>query len=139
MRTGITITLLATLGVASVVAAAAMETARAQSSAGDAARGKAVFERCAACHSLDEGGKEPSDGPSLKGLFGRKAGSRDDFRYSAAMARSGVVWSPETVDVFVADPQAFIRGNRMSFAGVPDKADRDDLVAYLLQATRPKE
>jgi cytochrome c len=101
---------------------------------GDPTKGKVVFEQCAACHALDEA---KSDGPSLQGVFGRKAGSRDDYRYSAAMARSDVVWDATTLDAYIANPQEYIKGNRMSFAGVTDKSDRDDLIAYLEQATRP--
>ena len=103
-------------------------------SSADVENGKAAFEKCAACHALDVETK--MDGPNLKGVFGRKAGSRDDYRYSAAMARSGVVWDAVTLDAYIADPQAYIKGNRMSFAGISDKAERDDLIAYLEQATR---
>ena len=101
---------------------------------GDPSKGKVVFEQCAACHALDEA---KTDGPSLKGVFGRKAGSRDDYRYSAAMTRSDVVWDATTLDAYIANPQEYIKGNRMSFAGVTDKSDRDDLIAYLEQATKP--
>lgn len=114
-----------------------MQTGEPQAqAAGDPARGKVVFEQCAACHALDD---PMSSGPSLKGMFGRKAGSRDDFRYSAAMTRSGIVWDAATLDAYLADPQAYIVGNRMSFAGMTEKADRDDLIAYLEQAARPTE
>jgi len=114
-----------------VIAAAPQERA-----VGDPDKGKVVFERCAACHALDEA---KTAGPSLQGVFGRAAASRDDFRYSAAMTRSGVVWNAVTLDAYVANPQDFIKGNRMSFAGIADRADRDDLVAFLQQATsRPK-
>ena len=102
--------------------------------AADVENGKKVFERCAACHSLD--GTGDYDGPSLKGIVGRKAGSREDYRYSAAMKRSDVTWDPTTLDTYVADPQAFIPGNRMAFAGIGDKAERDDLIAYLMLATK---
>jgi len=101
---------------------------------GDPSKGKALFEQCTACHALDEA---KTDGPSLKGVFGRKAGSRDDFRYSVAMTRSDVVWDATTLDAYIANPQDYIKGNRMSFAGVSDKSDRDDLIAYLEQATKP--
>jgi cytochrome c len=101
---------------------------------GDPSKGKVIFEQCAACHGLDE---TKTDGPSLKGVFGRKAGSRDDYRYSAAMTRSDVVWDAATLDAYIANPQDYIKGNRMSFAGVRDKSDRDDLIAYLEQATKP--
>ena len=101
---------------------------------GDPDKGKVAFEQCAACHSLGEAGDY--DGPTLKGIIGRKAGSLDDYRYSAAMKRSGVTWDAGTLDQYIADPQAFIPGNRMAFAGIGDKALRDDLIAYLVFATR---
>ncbi len=102
--------------------------------AADAEKGKVVFEQCAACHSLD--GSGDFDGPTLKGVIGRKAGSLEDYRYSAAMKRSDVVWDAVTLDTYVADPQAFIPGNRMAFAGISDKTQRDDLIAYLSAATK---
>src|SRR5262245_56014086 len=100
----------------------------------DVEKGKAIFEQCAACHSLD--GTGDYDGPTLKGLIGRKAGSLEDYRYSAAMKRSDVVWDAMTLDKYVADPQAFIPGNRMAFAGITDKTQRDDLIAFLAVATK---
>jgi cytochrome c len=102
--------------------------------AADADRGKLIFEQCAACHSLD--GSGDFDGPTLKGVIGRKAGSLDDYRYSAAMKRSDVTWDAAALDQYVADPQAFIPGNRMAFAGIGDKVQRDDLIAYLAMATK---
>jgi cytochrome c len=102
--------------------------------AADADKGKVVFEQCAACHSLGDPGDY--DGPSLKGVIGRKAGSLEDYRYSAAMKRSDVTWDATTLDKYVTDPQAFIPGNRMAFAGIGDKAERDDLIAYLTIATK---
>ena len=102
--------------------------------AADVEKGKAVFEQCAACHSLD--GSGDYDGPTLKGVIGRKAGSLEDYRYSAAMKRSDVTWDAGTLDQYVADPQAFIPGNRMAFAGIGDNTQRDDLVAYLAVATK---
>jgi cytochrome c2 len=100
----------------------------------DVEKGKALFEQCAACHSLD--GTGDYDGPTLKGVIGRKAGSLEDYRYSAAMKRSEVVWDAATVDKYVADPQAFIPGNRMAFAGISDKTQREDLIAFLAVATK---
>jgi cytochrome c len=72
----------------------------------------------------------------LKGVIGRKAGSLEDYRYSAAMKRSDVTWDTTTLDKYVTDPQAFIPGNRMAFAGINDKTQRDDLIEYLMVATR---
>jgi len=100
----------------------------------DVEKGKVVFEQCAACHSLDGAGDY--DGPTLKDVFGRKAGSLEEYRYSAAMKRSDVVWDASTMDKYVADPQAFIPGNRMAFAGIADKGERDDLIAFLTIATK---
>jgi cytochrome c2 len=100
----------------------------------DVEKGKVAFEECAACHSLDGSGKD--DGPTLKGVIGRKAGSLEDFRYSAAMKRSDVTWDAATLDKYITDSQAFIPGNRMAFAGMTDQSQRDDLIAYLAVATR---
>jgi len=101
---------------------------------GDATRGEGLFKECAACHKLDAGVNEV--GPSLHGIFSRKAGELTDFRYSPAMKRSGVVWSPETLDKYLADPQGFISANRMPYAGMASATDRADLIAYLQKATK---
>jgi cytochrome c len=118
-----------------VAALAALIIAGAQTSvrAADPERGKAAFDKCAACHGL--GDQKDTDGPTLNALMGRKAGSLEDFRYSAAMTRSGVTWTPATLDTFIADPQGFIKGNRMAFAGITNPAERADLIAYLEQIT----
>ena len=102
--------------------------------AADVEKGKVVFEQCAVCHSLD--GSGDYDGPTLKAVIGRKAGSLEEYRYSAAMKRSDVVWDADTLDKYVADPQAFIPGTRMAFAGLADKGERDDLIAFLAAATK---
>jgi cytochrome c len=101
---------------------------------GDAARGEARFQDCAACHKLDAGANNV--GPSLHGIFTRKAGELADFRYSPAMKRSGIVWTPETLGQFIADPQAMVPGNRMPFAGLASASDRADLIAYLTKASK---
>ncbi len=118
--------------VIAAVTAGALSTTLLRAS--DPDKGKVVFEQCAACHSLGDPGDY--DGPSLKGVIGRKAGSLEDYRYSAAMKRSDVTWDAGTLDKYVTDPQAFIPGNRMAFAGISDKAQRDDLIAYLATAAR---
>jgi cytochrome c len=101
---------------------------------GDAARGKAKFQDCAACHKLEPGANNV--GPSLHGIFTRKAGELADFRYSPAIKRSGIIWSPETIDTFIADPQAAVPGNRMPYAGMANASDRADLIAYLQKMTK---
>jgi cytochrome c len=101
---------------------------------GDAARGEARFQDCAACHRLEAGANNV--GPSLHGIFTRKAGELADFRYSPAMKRSGIVWTPETLDTFITDPQALVPANRMPYAGLANASDRADLIAYLSKASR---
>jgi len=101
---------------------------------GDPARGEQRFVDCAACHAPQPG--VANVGPSLQGVFGRKAGSLADFRYSPALKRSGITWTPETLDAFLADPQKAVPNNRMPYAGMPDIADRADLIAYLLKSAR---
>ena len=97
---------------------------------GDVTRGQKVFETCRACHAAD--GKTNEIGPGLYGVFSRKAGERDDFRYSPAMKKSGISWSPQTLDTFLSDPQSFVPANRMPFAGLPDARERADVIAYML-------
>ena len=101
---------------------------------GDAARGEAQFKECAACHSVEKGVNNV--GPSLNGIFGRAAGTAPDFRYSNAMKKSGITWTAQTLDEFIADPQKRILANRMPYAGLTDAAARADLIAYLEKATK---
>jgi cytochrome c len=101
---------------------------------GDAAHGKNLFEECAACHSLERG--VHGLGPSLQGVFERKAGELTDYRYSPAVKRSGIAWSAQTIDAYIADPQKEIKGNRMPYSGMPNARDRADLIEYLRAATK---
>jgi len=117
--------------IAAIVLLAAAATARAD---GDPARGEKRFEECATCHTLERGVNNV--GPSLFGLFERKAGEIADFRYSPALKRSGITWTPQTLDNFIADPQKQVPANRMPYAGLPDAGDRADLIAYLQKATK---
>jgi cytochrome c len=101
---------------------------------GDAVRGEVRFQECAACHKLDAGSN--GVGPSLHGIFERKAGEWADFRYSPALKRSGIAWSPETLEAYLTDPQALVPGNRMPYAGMADPQGRADLIAYLAKASK---
>ncbi len=103
-------------------------------SAGDATRGEKRFEECASCHSVAAG--QNGVGPSLHDVVGRKAASLDDFRYSPAMRRSGITWTPQTLDAFIGDPQKLVPANRMPYAGLTDAGDRADLIAYLEAASK---
>ena len=98
---------------------------------GDPKRGQKVFDNCAACHSTERGVN--GVGPSLHGVFGRKAGEGDDFRYSPALKRSGITWTQKSLDEFIADPQKSVPANRMPYSGIPDPRDRADLIAYMLE------
>ncbi len=102
----------------------------ASAQAGDAAKGKIVFQRCAICHRAEKDGGNGL-GPNLFGVVGRKAASVADFSYSPAMKASGITWTADKLTAYVAHPAAVVPGNRMAFAGIPDPADAADLVAYL--------
>src|ERR1700693_5630573 len=98
---------------------------------GDPKRGEKIFEECRACHPPERGAH--GGGPDLHGVFGRRAGEPSDFRYSPALKRSGITWTPQTLDTYVADPQKAIPANRMPYSGIPDARDRADLIAYMQQ------
>jgi cytochrome c len=94
----------------------------------DAAAGGMAFQQCAECHSPTGA---DNAGPGLKGIFGRRAGSKDGFVFSPAMKQSTVVWDDKTLDAFLKDPRAVVPGTTMGFGGDDDAKERADLVAYL--------
>lgn len=103
-----------------------------------AAEPETLYKRCATCHEIGEGAKHKV-GPHLDELFGRKAGGLDDFRYSESMraaGEAGLVWTAETLDQYLERPRDFIKGNRMSFRGMADPADRQALITWLETATQ---
>ncbi len=102
------------------------------SAAGDAERGAALFRACVACHSLKP--DRNMTGPSLAGVWGRKAGSLAGFeRYSPELKSSNVVWDENSLDEWLKSPAGFIPHNRMVFPGAPDTRARADLIAFLKQ------
>lgn len=103
------------------------------SAAGDATKGEKVFAKCKACHTTEAGKNRV--GPSLAGLFGRTAGTVEGYKYSEPMKGSGIVWSDETVSQYLEAPKTFMPGNKMAFPGLKKPEDRDDVIAYLKQAT----
>lgn len=98
--------------------------------------GKAIFKQCAACHTVDKGGKN-GVGPNQWDVVGRKAASHEGFNYSPAMKATGDkpgdagVWTYEHINAFVANPKASVPGTRMAFAGLRKAEDRANLIAYL--------
>ena len=101
---------------------------------GDAARGKIVAVQCMACHSFKAG--ENRIGPSLHGLFGRKAGTAPNFAYSPAMQRSGITWDEAALKSYLPDPQKKVPGTKMLFVGINDPKKIEDVIAYLKEATK---
>ncbi len=99
---------------------------------GDPKAGEQIYARCLACHAL----AYDRTGPRHCGLFGRRAGSVKGFAYSEAMRRSKIIWNEKTLDWFLANPLAAIPGTAMGYAGVTDKKERTDLIAYLRQANQ---
>jgi cytochrome c len=102
--------------------------------AGDPVRGAEVFRKCATCHTVESGGRNRV-GPRLHGMFGRRAGAVEGFRYSEALKASGLVWDDVTLDAYLKDSEGFVPGTRM-YGGLTLDRDRADLIAYLRQATR---
>ena len=103
---------------------------------GNPARGQRVFGACGACHALQP--DRNMTGPSLAGVWNRKAGTLPSFnRYSPALKSASIVWNEKTLDAWIEDPQRLVPGNEMSFAGLKDARQRADLLAFLKEATQP--
>ena len=99
-----------------------------------AANGEKVFKKCAACHAItkEEGNKI---GPALWGVLGRKAGSISDYKYSKAMTTHGKSWSFEEMNGFLTNPKKWIKGTKMSFAGLKNEKDRAAVILYMNKNT----
>ena len=97
--------------------------------AADVEAGKTAFKKCALCHTTEAG--KNKIGPSLFGIVGRKSATLENFNYSEAMKKFDHTWDEETLDTYLADPRATVPGTKMIFAGIKDKAERDDVIAYL--------
>jgi cytochrome c len=98
--------------------------------AADAGNGKAIFARCAACHTVIKGGPNGL-GPDLFGVVGRKAGSLSNYMYSGQLKASGITWTNDKLTAWVQGPQRLVPGNKMAFGGISNPAQVADLVAYL--------
>jgi cytochrome c len=92
--------------------------------------GTAVFKPCASCHQVGPNARG-GFGPQLNGLFGRRAGSTSDFKYSGALETSGIVWDERTLSAFLRDPDKTVPGTKMRFWGIHDEKEMAALLAYL--------
>ena len=92
--------------------------------------GAKVFKKCAACHSIAEGGANKI-GPALWGVLGRKVGSVPDYKYSKALTNYGKLWSFEEMNGFLIKPKDWIKGTKMSFAGLKNEKERAAVILYM--------
>ena len=96
--------------------------------------GAKVFKKCTACHSIAQGGGNKI-GPTLWGVLGRKTGSISDYKYSKAMAAHGKTWSFDEMNNFLIKPKDWIKGTKMSFAGLKNAKDRAAVILYMNENT----
>ena len=129
--------------ITTVASNTSAETSSASSGSGDimalfastsAAEGAKVFKKCAACHSIAEGGKNKI-GPALWGVIGRPAGSVPNYKYSKALAAHGKDWSFEEMNGFLIKPKDWIKGTKMSFAGLKNAKERAAVILYMNENT----
>jgi cytochrome c len=116
-----------TLSALVVIAASSLASA---ALAQDAAAGKTSFNKCLPCHSIGEGAKNKV-GPELNGLDGRKSGTAPDYNYSDANKNSGITWNEAQFKEYIKDPKAKIPGTKMTFAGIKNENEINNLWAYI--------
>lgn len=116
------------------VAFCALALSTGAAGAADVKKGKKVFNKCKACHSLEAGKKKV--GPSLHGILGRKAGTDTKFKYSKAMKESGLTWDEATLRQFLKKPKKLVKGTKMAFNGIKKDSEMDNLIAYLKEKAK---
>ena len=97
---------------------------------GDVVSGEKVFKKCAACHSINKGGKNKI-GPALYNVVGRKVGDISDYKYSKALAAYGKEWTFEELNGFLIKPAKWVKGTKMAYAGLRKEKDRASIIKYL--------
>jgi cytochrome c len=98
----------------------------------DVAAGKTSFNKCLPCHAIGDGAKNKV-GPELNGLDGRKSGTAEGYSYSDANKNSGITWNEAEFKDYIRDPKAKIPGTKMTFAGIKNDKEVNDLWAFIAQ------
>ena len=101
---------------------------------GSVDHGKKIFSACKSCHSIKKGGGNKI-GPALWGVLGRQIGSINDYKYSKAFAEFGGEWNLENMNSFLIKPKDYIKGTKMSYAGLKKEKDRASVILYLNENT----
>jgi len=101
---------------------------------GDAVNGKKIFKKCVACHSINKGGRNKI-GPALYNVVGRTVGSVTDYKYSKTLASYDKEWTFEELNGFLQKPSAYLKGTKMSYAGLRKEKDRASVIKYLNQSS----
>ena len=126
-------------GLAAVAVVGALGLSTAALAQGNTENGEDVFKKCRACHLVGEGAKD-TVGPQLNGVIGRKAGTSDTYKlYSDNMKElggKGHVWDDANLDKYLENPKTVVPQGKMAFAGLKEKSDRDDVIAYLKKYTK---
>ena len=99
---------------------------------GDVATGEKIFKKCAACHSINKGGKNKI-GPALYNVVGRQVGAVNDYKYSKALSGYEKNWTFEELNGYLIKPAKWIKGTKMAFAGLRKEKDRASVIKYLNQ------
>jgi cytochrome c len=117
--------------IAIAAALAGLAIPAAAQTAGDAAMGKKQFGQCRVCHTVEANGRD-GVGPNLFRSYGSRAATRrPKFAYSAALKSSKLTWDDATLDRWLTDPGATVKGSKMVFIGLPRKPVRQNIIAYL--------
>jgi len=115
-----------------IITAALIAASTAAGLAQDVEKGANSFKKCLPCHAIGSGAKNKV-GPELNGLDGRHSGGVPDYSYSDANKNSGIVWNEASFKEYIKDPRAKIPGTKMTFAGIKNEQETNDLWAYLKQ------